>query len=103
MHADASFTVQPKCRLAVTGIVIGSLLTLAPVFGVIGTVVGMIGAFDVLARSGISDEHALAERVRQALNATATGLFLFPVGIIVLSLSIVFYVRRKPATPPPLP
>ncbi len=103
MHADASLSARPKRRLAITGIVIGSLLTLSPLVGVIGAAVGMVGAFDVLGRSGIADPRALSTQISQVLSATATGLFLFPVGLVVLTVSIVFYTRRRPPAPPPLP
>jgi biopolymer transport protein ExbB len=85
------------------GIVLGSLLTLSPLWGLIGTVLGMLGAFSDLATSGIGDPHALSGHIHQTLIWTATGFFLFPVGLVVLTVSIVLYVRRQPATPPPLP
>lgn len=86
-----------------SGIVIGSLLTLAPVFGVVGTMVGMIGAFSDLAGAGVSDPKALSAHIGQSLFWTATGLFLLPVGLVLLTVSVIFYTRGRPLAPPPLP
>jgi flagellar motor component MotA len=103
MHPDAPRSVKPARKLAVAGIVVGSLLTLSPLFGVIGTIIGMIGAFNKLAESGIADPQALSGHIHTTLVSTATGLFLFPVGLVVLTVSIIFYLRRKASLPPPLP
>ncbi len=48
----------------------------APMIGLLGTVIGMMGAFAVLGSSGVSDPRALALRIGEVLMATASGLFL---------------------------
>jgi len=48
----------------------------APMIGLLGTVIGMMGAFAVLGSSGVSDPRALALRIGEVLMATASGLFI---------------------------
>ncbi|MCS7008318.1 MAG: MotA/TolQ/ExbB proton channel family protein [Chthoniobacterales bacterium] len=49
---------------------------IAPMIGLLGTVIGMMGAFAVLGTSGVSDPRQLALRIGEVLMATASGLFL---------------------------
>jgi biopolymer transport protein ExbB/TolQ len=95
--------MMSKRGLARTGLIVGSLLTLSPFVGLAGTVIGMIGAFNELGRSGIADPNALSGHIRLSLLSTTTGLFLCPIGVVIFTLSLIVYARRKPMTPPPLP
>lgn len=83
--------------------IVGALLTMAPFFGLAGTVLGIMGAFNVLSGSGIADPNALSRHVAQSLYSTAIGLVLCPIGIVVFTVSLIFYARRRPPAPPPLP
>ena len=56
--------------------VLDTIVTLAPLLGLLGTVVGMIGSFDVMADVGIGQPHAGTGGVAEALIATATGLLI---------------------------
>jgi len=49
---------------------------IAPMIGLLGTVIGMMGAFAVLGSSGVSDPRLLALRIGEVLMATASGLFI---------------------------
>jgi biopolymer transport protein ExbB len=49
---------------------------IAPMIGLLGTVIGMMGAFAVLGQSGVSDPRALAMSIGEVLLATASGLFI---------------------------
>ncbi len=52
-----------------------TIITIAPLLGLLGTVTGMISAFNVIAsREGISTPTAITGGVAEALIATATGL-----------------------------
>lgn len=51
-----------------------TIVTLSPLLGLLGTVTGMIGAFGVMAGSGINQPHAITGGVAEALIATAAGL-----------------------------
>ena len=48
----------------------------APMLGLLGTVTGMIGAFQVLGSAGIGDPAALSGKIGEVLTATASGLFI---------------------------
>jgi biopolymer transport protein ExbB len=62
---------------------------ISPMIGLLGTVIGMIGAFAVLGSSGIGDPRALAARIGEVLLATASGLF------IAIPAFIFYYVFRN--------
>ena len=51
-----------------------SMVTLCPLIGLLGTTVGMIRSFSIVAAIGMSDPTALAGGISEALINTATGL-----------------------------
>jgi biopolymer transport protein ExbB len=53
-----------------------TIITLAPLLGLLGTVVGMIGSFDIMSEAGMGQPHAITGGVAEALIATATGLLI---------------------------
>jgi biopolymer transport protein ExbB len=59
-----------------------TIITLAPLLGLLGTVTGMIGSFGVMAESGINQPHAITGGVAEALIATATGLIVAVVALV---------------------
>jgi biopolymer transport protein ExbB len=59
-----------KSRLGV----LDTIVTLAPLLGLLGTVVGMISSFDIMSAAGMGQPHAVTGGVAEALIATATGL-----------------------------
>jgi biopolymer transport protein ExbB len=64
----------------------------APMIGLLGTVIGMMGAFAVLGSSGVADPRGLALRIGEVLMATASGLFL------AIPAFIFYYYFRNRAT-----
>lgn len=95
--------MKAKRRILIAGIVAGSLLMLSPLFGLLGTMFGMTRAFSTLGSSGVADPQALSASIGTTLMSTTVGLLLFPIGVAVLTLSIVFFIRLRRSTPPPLP
>ncbi|MEI6034074.1 MAG: MotA/TolQ/ExbB proton channel family protein [Verrucomicrobiae bacterium] len=65
---------------------------IAPMIGLLGTVIGMMGAFAVLGSSGVADPRGLALRIGEVLMATASGLF------IAIPAFIFYYYFRNVAT-----
>lgn len=65
---------------------------IAPMIGLLGTVIGMMGAFAVLGSSGVADPRTLALRIGEVLMATASGLF------IAIPAFIFYYYFRNRAT-----
>lgn len=64
----------------------------APMIGLLGTVIGMMGAFAVLGTSGVADPRGLALRIGEVLMATASGLF------IAIPAFVFYYYFRNRAT-----
>ncbi len=54
--------------------VLDTIITMAPLLGILGTVIGIIESFDLLGASGIEDPAAVTGGIAQALITTATGL-----------------------------
>lgn len=65
----------------------------APMIGLLGTVIGMMGAFAVLGSSGVSDPRKLALSIGEVLMATASGLFL-----AIPAFIFYYYFRNRTAT-----
>lgn len=83
LHRDASLTKAlevaaqgeiPILKKRLT--VLDTIITLAPLLGLLGTVVGMIGSFDIMSTAGIGQPNAITGGVAEALIATATGLLI---------------------------
>lgn len=61
--------------------VLDTMITVAPLLGIFGTVIGIIHSFDLLGASGIEDPRAVTTGIAQALITTASGL-----GIAIFSV-----------------
>lgn len=53
-----------------------TIITLAPLLGLLGTIVGMIDSFGIMAESGIGQPQAVTGGVAEALICTAAGIFV---------------------------
>lgn len=82
---EAQILKTKNSYLSVIGVI-------APMIGLLGTVIGMMGAFAVLGQSGVSDPRQLALRIGEVLMATASGLF------IAIPAFIFYYYFRNRAT-----
>lgn len=79
---EATILRTRNSYLSVIGVV-------APMIGLLGTVIGMMGAFATLGSSGISNPRALATSIGEVLMATASGLF------IAIPAFIAYYIFRN--------
>ena len=61
--------------------ILDTMITVAPLLGIFGTVVGIITSFELLGSSGIEHPQAVTAGIAQALITTAAGL-----GIAILSV-----------------
>jgi len=61
---------------------LGTIITAAPMLGILGTVTGIIGAFDLLGEGEIQDVEKVGGEIGEALVTTGTGL--------VIALLVVF-------------
>lgn len=71
LEAAAMFEIEKmKRRLSV----LDTIITAAPLLGILGTVSGIILSFDLLGDAGLEDPKAVTGGIAQALITTATGL-----------------------------
>jgi biopolymer transport protein ExbB len=70
--------------------VVDTVITLAPLLGLLGTITGMISAFGIVSEAGLGQPHAITGGIAEALIATATGLL-----IAIMTLIPYNYLRSK--------
>ena len=56
--------------------VLDTIITAAPLMGLLGTITGMMASFKVLSTAGVNEPNAITGGVAEALIATATGLVI---------------------------
>jgi len=71
-------------KLAITG----AVLQLGPLFGLIGTVIGMLSAFQTMGADGVGDSEALAGDISFALITTAIGLCIGLIGLVLMLIAL---------------
>ena len=64
--------------------VLDTIITAAPLMGLLGTITGMMASFRVLSEKGVNEPGAITGGVAEALIATATGL-------VIALISLVFF------------
>jgi biopolymer transport protein ExbB len=69
---------------------LGTIASISPLLGLLGTVVGMISVFAAITQHGVGDPGALAGGISQAMITTAAGLT-----VAIISLIFYRYFRRK--------
>jgi biopolymer transport protein ExbB len=57
-------------------VVLDTIITLAPLLGLLGTITGMISSFGIMSDAGLGQPHEVTGGVAEALIATATGLLI---------------------------
>ena len=62
--------------------VLDTSITIAPLMGLLGTILGMMGSFKVLTQSGVDDPYSITGGIAEALIATATGLVIAVVCVV---------------------
>ncbi len=66
-------------------LVIGVLLALGPLWGVIGSVIGMTRAFTTMGQSSSTEVGILANDISFALYCTMAGYLMCPIGLILIA------------------
>ena len=70
--------------------ILGTIASISPLLGLLGTVVGMIAVFATITTHGVGDPGALAGGMSQAMVTTAAGL-----SVAIVSLIFYRYFRRR--------
>ena len=68
--------------------VLDTIITMAPLLGILGTVLGIIQSFDLLGQSGIQDPKAVTGGIAQALITTAAGLSVALVTLVPFNILV---------------
>jgi biopolymer transport protein ExbB len=87
MESAAADEIQRMRRFMT---ILDTMITVAPLLGIFGTVIGIITSFEMLGTDGIDRPQAVTAGVAQALITTATGL-----GIAILSVFPYNYFNTK--------
>ncbi len=69
---------------------LGTIASISPLLGLLGTVIGMISVFAAITKHGVGDPGALAGGISEAMITTAAGLT-----VAIISLVFYRYFRRK--------
>jgi biopolymer transport protein ExbB len=84
---------QPDKAMEATGIaevsrlkrglsVLDTVITLGPLLGLLGTIIGMISSFGIMAETGLGNPHAVTGGVAEALICTAAGICVAVITLI---------------------
>ena len=87
MEAQAQATIQRMTRYMT---VLDTMITVAPLLGIFGTVLGIISSFKMLGSAGIGDPKLVTSGIAQALITTAAGL-----GISIVTVFPYNYFRSR--------
>ena len=86
-HVSPSIAMQAAAQAELRQLrrylpVLDTIITLAPLLGLLGTITGMISAFGIVSEAGLGQPHAITGGIAEALIATATGLLVAIVTLI---------------------
>jgi biopolymer transport protein ExbB len=62
--------------------ILDTVITLGPLLGLLGTIIGMISSFGIMAETGLGNPHAVTGGVAEALICTAAGIFVAVITLI---------------------
>jgi biopolymer transport protein ExbB/TolQ len=68
-------------------LIVGVILSTGPAWGVILTMIGMISAFQNSAQ--MADAETMANQIQFAVNATALGFLMLPIGVTIIIITLI--------------
>ncbi len=100
MQAESQHMVKKMSQYMT---VLDSMITVAPLLGIFGTVLGIISSFDMLGSAGLADPKLVTGGIAQALITTAAGLGIsitcvFPYNYFKSRIENAIHVMEKYAT-----
>ena len=81
LHIRKCIISQAKVRMSKTLLIIKMLIALCPLMGLLGTVLGMIHVFDVMAVTGTGNVRAMSSGISQATIPTMAGMIIAIAGL----------------------
>lgn len=81
-------SVQKRQTASLSTVV--ALGTIAPLLGLLGTIMGMITTFEAVSEFGLGNARAMAEGISEAMITTRTGLIIAIPGLLVAH-----FIKRK--------
>ncbi|MDR1191534.1 MAG: MotA/TolQ/ExbB proton channel family protein [Verrucomicrobiales bacterium] len=82
---------MPKKTLIISGII----TIIAPMFGMTGTVIGMLQAFGTLGQPGVANMNGLSAAISGVLVSTVAGLVIGGVSFIVFIVTLVCWLLNR--------
>jgi len=76
-------------------LIFGLGVVIPPMIGLIGTVIGMVGAFGTLETSGASDPGELAGDISIALLTTFWGMIFAVLSLIPFVIFLIIFLKRR--------
>jgi biopolymer transport protein ExbB len=100
MEAEAQYNVKKMSQFMT---VLDTMITVTPLMGILGTVLGIISSFEMLGTGGIADPKLVTGGIAQALITTATGLTIsiasvFPYNYFKTKIEHAVHIMEKYAT-----
>lgn len=83
-HADAAY-IHARDALFNRLWILDTVVTAAPLMGLLGTIFGIVDTFLALSRSGMSDPSRVSAGIGTALYATALGISIALAGLLVFN------------------
>jgi biopolymer transport protein ExbB len=100
MEAEAQYTVR---RMSKFMTLLDTMITVTPLMGILGTVIGIIASFEILGSGDLADPKLVTGGIAQALITTATGLTIsivtvFPYNYFKAKIEHAIHIMEKYAT-----
>lgn len=100
MEAESQVTIRKMSKFMN---ILDTMITVAPLLGIFGTVLGIISSFKMLGTSGIADPKLVTAGIAQALITTASGLGIsiitvFPYNYFNSRIENAIHIMEKYAT-----
>jgi len=97
LDLDRANIVRSKRLFGWAAWICGVIVVVSPIVGLVGTVIGMMGAFAELAKTGSADPSALAGDISVALLTTFWGLFASALALIPFIVFLVLFLKQRKA------
>ncbi len=100
MEAEAQHIVKKMAQFMT---ILDTMITVTPLMGILGTVLGIISSFEMLGAGGLADPKLVTPGIAQALITTATGLTIsittvFPYNYFKSKIENAIHVMEKYST-----